>query len=134
MVRRTFAWCSAPARRPVCATSAWRNRIGATGLAQQDFASKTICGICFSQIAEALCGKRARGATPMDENRERAWSPWYLLLLIQFIPALAVPFYNRAEPAVAGIPFFYWFQLALVLVSAVVTATVYFATESSRNG
>jgi hypothetical protein len=106
----------------------------ATGLAQQDFASKTICGICFSQIAEALCGKRARGATPMDENRERAWSPWYLLLLIQFIPALAVPFYNRAEPIVAGIPFFYWFQLALVLVSAVVTAVVYFATESSRNG
>jgi Protein of unknown function (DUF3311) len=127
VVQRTGA---APGLRHLgMAQQDWRNRIGAT-----DFASKTICGICFSQIAEALCGKRARGATPMDENRERAWSPWYLLLLIQFIPALAVPFYNRAEPAVAGIPFFYWFQLALVLVSAVVTATVYFATESSRNG
>jgi uncharacterized protein DUF3311 len=71
---------------------------------------------------------------PMDGNRERAWSPWYLLLLIQFIPALWVPFYNRAEPTLAGIPFFYWFQLALVFVSAAVTAVVYFATDTSRNG
>ena len=70
----------------------------------------------------------------MEGNRERAWSPWYLLLLIQFISALLVPLYNRAEPVVAGIPFFYWFQLALVLVSALVTAVVYFATEPSRNG
>jgi hypothetical protein len=70
----------------------------------------------------------------MDGNRERAWSPWYLLLLIQFIPALAVPFYNRVEPVMGGIPFFYWFQLALVLVSALVTGFVYFVTERARNG
>jgi hypothetical protein len=85
-------------------------------------------------MSEALCGKSAGGATPMDGNRERAWSPWYLLLLIQFVPALSVPFYNRVEPEVAGIPVFYWFQLALVLVSALVTAFVYFVTEPSRNG
>jgi Protein of unknown function (DUF3311) len=70
----------------------------------------------------------------MEGSRERAWSPWYLLLLIQFIPALLVPLYNRVEPVAAGIPFFYWFQLALVLVSALVTAVVYFATEPGRNG
>jgi hypothetical protein len=65
----------------------------------------------------------------MDNNHDRAWSPWYLLLLVQFIPALWVPFYNSVEPAWNGIPFFYWFQMALILVSAVVTAIVYFATE-----
>jgi hypothetical protein len=65
----------------------------------------------------------------MDNNRERAWSPWYLLLLVQFIPALWVPLYNSIEPSWNGIPFFYWFQMALVLVSAVVTAFVYFVTE-----
>jgi hypothetical protein len=48
---------------------------------------------------------------------------------LQFVPSLWVPFYNSAGPALAGIPFFYWFQLALVFVSAVVTAVVYFATE-----
>ena len=37
--------------------------------------------------------------------------------------------YNSAAPAVMGIPFFYWFQLAMVLVGAVLTAVVYFATE-----
>ena len=69
----------------------------------------------------------------MDGNHDRAWSPWYFLLLIQFVPALWVPFYNSVEPKVAGIPFFYWFQMALVLVSAAVTAVVYFATETGRN-
>ena len=39
------------------------------------------------------------------------------------------PLYNSAAPAVMGIPFFYWFQLAMVLVGAVLTAIVYFATE-----
>ena len=68
----------------------------------------------------------------MDAGHERAWSPWYLLLLIQFVPALWVPFYNSAEPTFAGMPFFYWFQLALIFVSAAVTAIVYFATERTE--
>jgi Protein of unknown function (DUF3311) len=67
----------------------------------------------------------------MDNSRDHAWNWWYLLLLLQFVPALWVPFYNSVEPAVAGIPFFYWFQLVLVFVSAAVTAVVYFATERS---
>ena len=67
----------------------------------------------------------------MDNSHDRAWSWWYLLLLLQFVPALWVPFYNSVEPSVFGIPFFYWFQLALVFVSAAVTAVVYFATERS---
>jgi hypothetical protein len=65
----------------------------------------------------------------MENNRKQSWSWWYLLLLLQFIPALWVPFYNAAEPSFIGMPFFYWFQLALVFVSAAVTAVVYWATE-----
>jgi hypothetical protein len=67
----------------------------------------------------------------MDSNNDKAWSWWYLLLLLQFVPALSVPLYNSVEPQFLGIPFFYWFQLALVLVSAAVTGLVYFATETS---
>ena len=70
----------------------------------------------------------------MEDNRKRSWSWWYLLLLLQFVAALWVPLYNTAEPSFAGMPFFYWFQLALVFVSAAVTGIVYFATEKSRNG
>jgi hypothetical protein len=67
----------------------------------------------------------------MENGNQRAWSPWYLLLLIQFVPSLWVPFYNSVEPTFVGMPFFYWFQLALVLVSAAVTAIVYFVTEGT---
>ena len=61
-----------------------------------------------------------------------AWSWWYLLLIVQVPIALCVPFYNSAEPDLGGIPFFYWFQLALVLGGAVLTAIVYFATERAE--
>jgi Protein of unknown function (DUF3311) len=65
----------------------------------------------------------------MENRHNHAWSWWYVLLVLQFIPALWVPFYNSVEPTVFGMPFFYWFQLALVFVSAAVTAVVYWATE-----
>jgi Protein of unknown function (DUF3311) len=67
-----------------------------------------------------------------DSKPDRAWSWWYLILLAQFVAALWVPFYNSAEPALAGLPFFYWFQLLLVLICAAGTAIVYFLTESSQ--
>jgi Protein of unknown function (DUF3311) len=54
---------------------------------------------------------------------------WYVLLALQFVLALCVPFYNRVEPTLGGMPFFYWYQLLMVLVSALLTAIVYFATE-----
>jgi hypothetical protein len=66
---------------------------------------------------------------PNPEPRRRSKTGWYLLLAVQFPLALWVGFYNSAEPSLAGIPFFYWFQLLLVLVCAALTAIVYFATE-----
>jgi uncharacterized protein DUF3311 len=60
---------------------------------------------------------------------QRSWSWWYLLFVIQFAVALWPPLYNKIEPTVMGIPFFYWFQLLWVIVSAVFTAVVYFATS-----
>jgi hypothetical protein len=57
------------------------------------------------------------------------WSWWYLLFVVQFIAVLWPPFYNKAEPYFMGIPFFYWYQLLWVLISAVFTAIVYLATD-----
>jgi hypothetical protein len=62
------------------------------------------------------------------EKKEKA-SWWYLLFVVQYAVILWPPLYNKAEPAVLGVPFFYWFQLAWVIVSAVITAVVYFATR-----
>jgi hypothetical protein len=48
-----------------------------------------------------------------------------LLYLIPVGLILWVPFYNRAEPALAGVPFFYWYQLTLILVGAAFVLIVY---------
>ncbi len=72
---------------------------------------------------------QAGAAADMKELRKKhGWSWWYLLFVIQYGVILWPPLYNRIEPTVAGIPFFYWFQLFWVIVSAVFTAVVYFAT------
>ena len=42
------------------------------------------------------------------------WHWSRILLLIPFVAVLWVPFYNRAEPSLAGFPFFYWYQLLWV--------------------
>jgi len=62
-------------------------------------------------------------------GRRGGWNWWYLLFVIQYVVALWPPFYNKVDPHLLGIPFFYWFQLSWVLVSAVLTAAVYFATD-----
>ena len=54
--------------------------------------------------------------------------PILLLLLIPML-VLWVPFYNSIEPTLFGFPFFYWFQLAWIFVSMIITAVVYYGTE-----
>jgi hypothetical protein len=62
-------------------------------------------------------------------RKHRVWSWWYILLIVQFPLAMWVSFYNAGEPSFIGLPFFYWFQMAAILIAAVLTAIVYFATE-----
>jgi hypothetical protein len=66
-----------------------------------------------------------------NSTNRRGWRWVYLLFVIQFAVALWPPLYNRVEPSLYGMPFFYWFQLGWVIVSAVFTAIVYFATDST---
>ncbi len=49
----------------------------------------------------------------------------YALFVVVVAVSLWVPFYNRAEPALGGIPFFYWFQVVWILAAAVATALAY---------
>ncbi|MHA6762822.1 DUF3311 domain-containing protein [Streptacidiphilus sp. PAMC 29251] len=48
-----------------------------------------------------------------------------LLLAAPFVALLWVGSYSRLDPAFLGIPFFYWYQLAWVVVSAVFTGGAY---------
>lgn len=46
-------------------------------------------------------------------------------LILPFIAMLWVSSYARATPAFIGIPFFYWYQMAWVLISTGLTAIAY---------
>ncbi|MEZ0090454.1 DUF3311 domain-containing protein [Streptacidiphilus sp. EB129] len=57
-----------------------------------------------------------------------------ILLLAPFVALLWVNSYSRLTPAFIGIPFFYWYQLLWVIVSAVLTGAAYllFRREEDR--
>ncbi len=58
---------------------------------------------------------------------------WYLLLILPFIGTLAPPLYNHPRPALGGLPFFYWYQLAWVVVTPVLLGIVVaFTGEADR--
>lgn len=52
-----------------------------------------------------------------------------LLLLLPFIGLLWIPFYNQIEPSLFGFPFFYWYQLAWVPATALITFIVWRSTK-----
>ena len=66
----------------------------------------------------------------MDEPRHasagRRAPRWpLLLLLVPFVALLYPPWYAGFDPDLDGIPFFVWYQFLWVIVSAFVTALVY---------
>jgi hypothetical protein len=64
-------------------------------------------------------------------KREQQRSSWLrrhwprLLFLIPFFAMMWVPSYNRIEPTLGGVPFFYWYQLAWILLGAVIVLVVF---------
>jgi hypothetical protein len=68
-----------------------------------------------------------KGGNPLSPRSARAW---YLLLLVPFI-ALLLPIYLHWSPTLAGVPFFYWYQFALLFSSAVLTAIVYVVSRET---
>lgn len=73
-------------------------------------------------------------ANPSKSDRPRARGKstglWYLILVaVPLVGVLWVPFYNAVEPSWAGVPFFYWYQLLWVIISAALTLIVYYRTK-----
>ena len=58
----------------------------------------------------------------------------WVLLLLPFVGLLWVPFYNFAEPSLFGFPFFYWYQLAVVLAASLLTYIVYLVEGADKEG
>ncbi len=77
--------------------------------------------------------------TPPPEPPRRGRDPralWALLLLaIAVVAPLLVWTYAREGPTLAGVPFFFWYQFALVPVAAALTFAAYrlvIAVEADR--
>lgn len=60
-----------------------------------------------------------------EKPRKRGPARLYYFLLLLPLAALWVPFYNQLDPALAGIPFFYWSQMAWIVVTVLVVYAVY---------
>lgn len=54
----------------------------------------------------------------------------FVLLLLPYIAVLWVPFYNRMAPEIAGIPFFYWYQLLWIPLGSLLLLLVYRARRA----
>lgn len=64
----------------------------------------------------------------MESRPARKGARWLLILMLApFVAMLWPPFYNFIKPEFIGIPFYYWFQLLWVIITAAVTAGVYLA-------
>ena len=60
-----------------------------------------------------------------SRKASRRWNPVLLLLLLPLVAVLVPEFYNFDSPAIGGMPFFYWYQLAWVPVTALLTWVCY---------
>ena len=60
---------------------------------------------------------------PQGGSSRGLWILIICLLAPSVVVPLAVPFYDKADPALFGFPFYFWFQFALILMSAVLTVT-----------
>jgi Protein of unknown function (DUF3311) len=70
---------------------------------------------------------------PVKSHRApRRWNPVVLLLILPLVGVLVPEFYNFKSPAIGGMPFFYWYQLAWIAGVAVCTGIVYAATRGAR--
>ncbi len=58
------------------------------------------------------------------QRRRRSWL--LVLLIIPFIILLYPPFYNFQNPTFIGMPFLYWFPLLMIILTAILTAVLYF--------
>ncbi|MDP9365503.1 MAG: DUF3311 domain-containing protein [Chloroflexota bacterium] len=84
-----------------------------------------------------MTGENTHHPAPAGSSMRARQPQWLvlsgLLITVPVALGLAVPLYQRTDPTLIGIPFFYWFQMSMAVVAALATGTVYrllFADES----
>jgi hypothetical protein len=64
-----------------------------------------------------------------NETKSRSSRLWHLLLVLPYVALLWVPFYNSIEPAILGIPFFYWYQFLWVFLTSALIIWVHHKSD-----
>ena len=79
-------------------------------------------------MAYEATGRDDAGREPPPPKRDvnRAW---YWLLAIPLLLTLIPTIYNHETPRLIGIPFFYWYQMAIIALSVICTLLVYRRTK-----
>jgi hypothetical protein len=63
---------------------------------------------------------------PAGGSRSRGlWVLIIVLLTPAIVLPLIVPLYDKVDPKLVGFPFYFWFQFALILMSAALTVTAF---------
>jgi membrane protein implicated in regulation of membrane protease activity len=57
-----------------------------------------------------------------------------VLLAVPVVVLLIVPLYARSAPELWGFPFFYWFQMAMVVAASILTYIAYALVQNARRG
>ncbi len=86
---------------------------------------------CARLAPSARCRKQRQGPGKIirEPRRKGRFRLVHLLLAVPYVAVLWVPFYNRLSPTLAGIPFFYWYQMAWIAIGAAVLLPVYLVEE-----
>lgn len=67
----------------------------------------------------------------MPSSSKGSWILVGILLFAAGAPSLAVPLYAKEAPALAGFPFYFWFQLALIPFSVLLTTIAYYVAKAA---
>jgi hypothetical protein len=62
-----------------------------------------------------------------SQPRSRSVLTW--ILVLPLVGLIFPGFYARSAPELLGFPFFYWYQIAWVVLTGLLTAIAYFAGE-----
>ena len=71
-------------------------------------------------------------SSPPKPERSRKFHPVYLCLLLPFLGLLWVSSYDRIDPVLFGVPFFYWYQMLWTVLGALAIVPVYLHEEGRK--
>ena len=82
-------------------------------------------------MSRAVSDQSSSAGAPGSAASRPLWIAVAVLLGIGAVPPLLVMIYDRETPALGGFPFFFWFQFALIPVTAVATYAAFKLSQTA---